>query len=91
MEVNLTLPKWTKDKHIYVLAGMELVAYKLLDQPWKLKTSRCNMCGACCKGCEHLKKNGDKLICDLGSERPFCCCISVPERPDCTEKYDTLL
>ena len=30
------------------MAGIELVAYKMPDGKWQVKTGRCNMCGKCC-------------------------------------------
>ena len=87
--IELELPKWTKDKHIYILAGIELAAYKYLDDIWHVKTSRCSMCGKCCEkfGCEKLVKDGDKKICELGSDRPFSCCIGTSDKDYCTEKF----
>jgi len=43
------LPEWTEERHLYVMAGLELVAYKRQGEEWKVKTSRCSMCGTCCE------------------------------------------
>ena len=93
MKVILDLPDWCNEKHIYVLAGRELVAYKYLDpKPWMIKSSRCNLCGKCCqtfrgiindaqideKGhCRHLKPDGDMLRCGLELSVPFGCIVSI--------------
>ena len=58
MKIELDLPDWVDTKHIYVMAGIELVAYKHWKKPWKIKTSRCNMCGKCC---ESFPKNASKV------------------------------
>jgi len=43
------LPEWTGERDLYVMAGLELVAYKHQGDVWKVKTSRCSMCGTCCE------------------------------------------
>lgn len=93
MKIELDLPDWAADRHIYVLAGIELVAYKFLDGEWHIKTGRCSMCGKCCERlkCKHLKKDGEKKICDRGLGRPFSCCVGVVQPDGCTEKYDKML
>ena len=49
MQITLDLPEWTNQKQtLRIFAGIELVAYKLPDEKWQVKTSRCNMCGKCC-------------------------------------------
>lgn len=91
MKIDLDLPDWVEGKHLYVMAGVELVAYKYLDQPWQMKTGRCNMCGKCCENlgevsdmskvvngtCINLKQDGDKKVCGLGIDRPFSCCAYI--------------
>ena len=93
MKIEMELPDWVEGKHIYIMAGIELVAYKYLNQPWKMKSSRCSMCGKCCEknGCKYLINDGDKKICSLGSGRPFSCSVGITDLDNCTEKYDTLL
>lgn len=90
MKINLEIPDWVDGKHLYIMAGIELVAYRFLDGKWRVKTSRCSMCGKCCKrlNCEHLKMDGDKYICDHGLARPFSCCVGIVQPEGCTEKYD---
>jgi len=104
MKIILNLPDWVKEKHLYVLAGIELVAYKYKNEEWKVKTSRCNMCGECCKGfsdkktfppkengtCIYLKKSGDIYECGLGINRPFRCCVGVSNLEKCTEEYEKI-
>jgi hypothetical protein len=48
MKIELELPDWVEGKHLYITAGIELVAYKYLNTPWMMKTGRCDMCGKCC-------------------------------------------
>jgi len=91
VKVELDLPEWTNERHLYLMAGIELVAYKHHGEDWKMKVSRCSMCGKCCEqtnhgeGCEHLKDN----MCSLGVKRPWVCCISHEiTTPGCTEKFD---
>ena len=58
-QISLTLPEWTKGKHIYIFAGSELVAvkecviarkdHKVSYKPLLVKTGRCNGCGKCCE------------------------------------------
>jgi len=85
------LPEWTKERHLYLFAGIELVAFRYFGEKWVIKTGRCNMCGLCCENqegtellpvdehgtCIHLAPSGDQKICDLGSERPFNCSIGL--------------
>ncbi len=68
--ISLKLPDWTNKRTLRVMAGIELVAYKLPDAKWQMKVSQCNMCGKCCMAlkthkhvfsvidgkCIHLKK-----------------------------------
>ena len=74
MKINIDIPDWAEDKHIYIMAGIELIAYKYVNQEWKIKITRCNQCGLCCRGmnpddenfpevnekgtCIYLKKDG---------------------------------
>ena len=101
MKIEIELPDWVEDKHLYVMAGIELVAYKYLEQPWKIKTSRCNACGKCCMNlkesventvdgtCIHLIKSGEQWLCNLNGLRPWSCCVVVRprNRPECTEEF----
>lgn len=49
MKIILDLPDWVNQgQAIRIFAGIELVAKKFKDKPWKIKTIRCNFCGECC-------------------------------------------
>lgn len=49
MRIELDLPDWVDERRIIILAGIELVAEKVpWEEKWKVKETRCNMCGACC-------------------------------------------
>lgn len=89
MKIEIEIPDWAKERHLYLLAGIELVAYKDQEsKDWFIKTERCNSCGKCCmnlvddgqytldknKNCIYLKADGEKWICSLGASRPLPCC-----------------
>lgn len=90
----LTLPDWAEERHIYVMAGMELLAYWPYphDKPLMKKTVRCNWCGWCCENlaeragfevdengvCIHLDLVGGQKECSLAGSRPWKCCFSDP-------------
>lgn len=73
MKVELELPDWVDERHIFIVAGIEMVAYNLYgERKWYIKTGKCNMCGKCCNmpngkyfpyprtkdgDCVHLKKS----------------------------------
>ena len=101
MRIEIDIPDWTKERSIYVFAGIELVAYRVPKEKWKVKTSRCNMCGKCCMDvpdkwsmgknketghCVHLIFYANQWLCDLGSNRPFSCCIG-DGADDCSIKW----
>lgn len=92
MRIHLELPDWIDDKHIYVMAGMELVAYELVGEKMMVKTSRCSQCGKCCEklGCEHLEADGSRWRCGLAINRPFACCIArgADVIVGCTEAFE---
>jgi len=106
MKIEIEIPDWVEGKHLYIFAGIELVAYKYLDENWKVKTGRCNMCGLCCeefkkpvlkwpfvknKTCEYLKSDGEKKVCGLALHRPFACCVGIKEnKKDCLEKFEII-
>jgi len=50
MKIELEIPDWVEEERraIYIMAGIELVAFKYPDDKWRVKTGRCNMCGKCC-------------------------------------------
>lgn len=109
MNLNIDLPDWVEEEKraIYIMAGIETVAYKMPGENWKVKSVRCSQCGKCCQNfgeqtgelksmvesgnCKYLVSDGEKLICSLGSSRPFNCSIGTCVLKECTEKYDTLL
>jgi len=91
LRIELYLPDWVEDKHLYIMAGIELAAYKHVNKPWMVKIGRCDMCGKCCMElkdgpCEHLKADGKKWVCGLGLNRPWRCCVSVGQ--DCAERFE---
>jgi len=106
MRIELKLPEWVAERAIYIMAGIELVAYKLPQARWQVKTGRCNICGKCCMNlkkhafplvdgvCIHLQKevgNNPRYECALRINRPFGCCIGVPRNvPECIEAFREL-
>jgi hypothetical protein len=93
MKINIEIPDWCDERNIYVMAGIELAAYKDFNEDkFHIKTSRCNQCGKCCvnlpKGQYPLDENGDCIQldkryddikpCKLGAMRPFPCCEGDP-------------
>ena len=84
MKVDVELPDWVEGRYIYIFAGFECVAiYSPIDKDgFHVKTTRCNMCGVCCRNCEHLKYEGKgKLACGLYLKRPFECCVDNHKNP----------
>ena len=93
-KIELELPEWANERHIRIFAGIELIAYrKVNEDKFNVKCSRCNFCGKCCMNvrvdhifgrdektgnCRWLRKNGDTYECGLGMGRPFSCSASVP-------------
>jgi hypothetical protein len=105
MKIEIEIPDWCDERAIRIMAGIELVAYKMPFEKWKIKVSRCNMCGKCCMTsnipyplvdgkCIHLKKrpgNNDRWECFLRIQRPFGCCVATPQNiPECTVKYEEI-
>lgn len=106
MKIELDLPDWCDERAIRVMAGIEMVAYKIPFENWMIKTGRCNMCGKCCMNltnhpfplidgiCVHLKKRpGDnpEYECGLRIHRPFGCCVGIPTNiSECTIKYEEI-
>ena len=102
MKIELDLPDWTEERAIYIMAGIELVAYKIPGQKWKIKTGRCNQCGKCCMNlrkthpfpvingrCVYLVREPGKeerYRCGLGIQRPFGCCVGVLTGSDAFQK-----
>ena len=91
MRLNFELPAWCDEKHIYVIAGKELIAYQeaivkhedgqhvVSYSPLKVKTERCNGCGQCCKDCVFVRSDG----CPFGEQIPLKCAVS-----DCSKGFD---
>lgn len=94
MKITIEIPDWAKDRHIYILAGIESLAFKSAfeNEVW-VKETTCNFCGACCQNlphsksaqpldengnCTNLVKYGDRYECSLGMHRPFGCSIFDP-------------
>ena len=88
MKIELELPDWVETQRISILAGKELVASKVPDSKWKIKTERCNHCGECCLDagdrrlpwglddegkCNALIKEGNKWLCGAGLYMPYIC------------------
>lgn len=87
MKIELDIPAWAEERNIYVMAGVEMVAYRLAHEgEFKVKSVRCSGCGKCCMdlpeghiqrndsgNCIHLVPDGEKWVCDLGVHRPFSC------------------
>lgn len=85
--IEIVIPEWAKDNNIYIMAGIELLAFRQRGGPLMVKTSRCNMCGKCCTGfnkwiyplvgedraCVHLKK-------EVGDNDRWICDLST-QRP----------
>lgn len=103
MKIEIDIPDWVEEKHLYLFAGIELVAYKYLNEDWKIKTSRCNMCGKCCENlkndtayppvinnkCIHLINDGNKKTCGLAINRPFRCGMpQIQIKDGCSEKFN---
>lgn len=85
MKLPDDLPEWSDQKQtLRIMAGVELVAFKLPDAPWLMKVGRCNMCGKCCMNfrpekhifpvvegrCIHLKK-------EVGNNPRWLCALST--------------
>jgi len=91
MKINMEIPDWCNEFSMYIMHGIELVAYKHpWEKAWKVKTGRCHQCGGCCTGfgevspgwpevkdgtCIMLIPDGSKRVCFLGSGRPFSCSV----------------
>jgi len=103
MRIELELPDWVVEGPLYVLAGIELAAYRGINKEWKIKTERCHSCGTCCKSFNSAKPSNSfppttKGVCNylkdnkcsFGFHRPFSCCISIGTSMygECAEKYD---
>lgn len=94
MKIEIDIPDWCKNENLYLLNKNELIAFKMVDSGWQIKSVRCNKCGECCKhhpkegayfpikgdgSCVHLVKDGNAFICELGMEKPLACVLGEPE------------
>lgn len=93
MRIVVDLPDWCDERHIFIVAGIELAAYKLYGEDVvQVKTERCSMCGQCCEevphnwflgrteenSCVHLQKDSEEYRpCRLGVLRPWSCCTDL--------------
>jgi hypothetical protein len=92
MRIEIDLPDWCDERHIYIFAGIELAAYRQYGENWiRVKTERCNRCGKCCQQehwalefnpgrceCTFMEHLGDEHRCALGINRPFSCGTGDP-------------
>lgn len=96
VKIELEIPDWVLERHLYILAGIELVAFKNVGELWKVKTGRCSVCGKCCVfksgPCEYLKTVGNEVLCGLGIKRPLNCSMSAEPFgiEGCTEKFEEI-
>jgi len=106
MKITIDLPEWAEERHIYVMAGIELLAHKLPDKPLYIKTERCNMCGKCCMDlsnrhpfpvvngrCIYLQKEPGKnemWRCELAINRPFGCSVGIPRADYCPIRFEEI-
>lgn len=106
MRLELELPDWAKDRNLYLMAGIELLAYRNRGGKWMLKVGQCNQCGKCCQNvkgqyplptirgkCPQLVKevgDNDRWFCQMGTKRPFGCCIGVINEDYCSERFEEL-
>lgn len=92
MKLEIDLPDWCDERHLYFFAGQECFAYRLYPENiLYLKTERCSVCGNCCRGqnpilpnigpsgsCIYLGAAGVDNECGLNvGDKPFRCCIDV--------------
>ena len=100
MKIEIEIPDWALEHHLYLLSGTELVAIKYLEEnEWKIKTSRCRQCGGCCLvhpknnphfplnedgSCSKLIEDGHKRLCSLGMDKPLVCIVSR----NCEKEYE---
>ena len=49
MKIELEVPDWAiEDRTLYIMSGIELLAYKSPNTNWVMKDGRCSQCGICC-------------------------------------------
>lgn len=104
MKVEIDLPNWVEKRTIYIFAGIEVIAKKLHEQPWQIKTERCSYCGKCCMNvpdnwsmgknketghCAHLIFRANQWLCGLKANCPFSCCTE-DGGDDCSIKWEEI-
>lgn len=84
MKIELELPDWVdQGQAIRIFAGIELVAKKEFpDEPWKIKTVRCNMCGKCC-----MNKSENWMKDTVGYDPETNYCGALIEKDDESGKF----
>lgn len=51
MILKIKIPKWAEKRHLRVMAGVDMLAYKLgHTNILRVKKVKCNQCGDCCRG-----------------------------------------
>jgi len=95
MKIKLEIPEWADERHIYVMAGIEVAARKSAhEKDFKVKVSRCSNCGDCCRNlgvgwgmgrkengeCIHLEADGPQTRCGLLGDRPFFCGVGLQQK-----------
>jgi hypothetical protein len=50
LKITIELPEWIEKKNVFVFVGMDhYIAYNSMNDEWWIKTSRCSLCGKCCR------------------------------------------
>jgi MinD superfamily P-loop ATPase len=103
MKVTLELPDWVEESRLMILAGVELVATKVpWENFWKVKNTRCDLCGQCCMTkpynpwgvdeegkCLMLRRQTDGTWeCSAGLLKPYQCLKDPNDEPECCITYD---
>ena len=103
MKVTLDLPDWIDERNLYIFAGIEPVARRLVSvRQWEVKVKRCSSCGKCCENlgkspfgdvgrCQMLKTVGKGGECIMGVHRPHGCSVSQPyDIKECAIKWQPI-
>jgi len=96
MKIEIEIPDWATSGALYILSGIELVAYKRIGKNWVIKTDRCKTaqaadnCGKCCTitpmvlaGLLNVSKEKDSCIfvCRDKTKPEYGRCLLGLERP----------
>jgi len=87
MRISVELPDWCDERHIYILAGIELAAYKLYGEDIvHVKTGRCSQCGTCCSAppkrfCFKLNRDGSCVYLHKSDDGKYTECKLGMARP----------